>query len=107
MKPGDWQAAWADYRRRRQQVWMAQLGGFSILAMGTAFLNGQSASEPRFLALCGACAAGIVITRIRLAVFRCPNCGRAFITAWRINVPFRNRCRHCRIEIGGEPGTPA
>jgi hypothetical protein len=104
---GDWQAAWANYRRRRIQAWTVSLVVLAVLA-GLLWLRERVPGlHDRLLLIFVASVSASCITSIRWAMFRCPRCGNPFNTVWRRSDPFRNRCRKCDLRVGEDPSKPA
>jgi antibiotic biosynthesis monooxygenase (ABM) superfamily enzyme len=88
-------AAWADYRRRRQffGVW---LGGFPV-AIAIVKLLPPKPGEFVFSILSVLLIAAFVVVAIRLLFFRCPRCGNTFFLDCLRRDLFSRRCIHCGL----------
>lgn len=106
LKPGHaYFAAWAEYRRRRRDAWLALVALFPAPVLAAFLVSpicwALNSGAPAFIAaVVGALAWFIVncIVRFRYFWWPCPRCHRPFFQALWIHWPFANRCLNCGLE---------
>ena len=95
-----WTAAWRDYRRRRNLLFAAWIGGwFGIMLtiwLGVPFITWIAAAAWMTTSL---------VTGIRLYGFPCPRCAKTFLSRhWVLNSgPQRQACVWCGLRKWAVP----
>jgi len=96
---GDYDAAWRNYRSRRNQFLFLLLGLLPVLTFVGYVTRSLHALWP-FTSIVGASwLVLLIIARSRLSEWPCPRCGKPFFTrAWfSFSDPFVRRCFHCGL----------
>ena len=97
LKPGhSYFAAWRDYRRLKNLVWIAA-GGF-LLALVVAFVSRfvVTSEAPAFLVALASMLVAFV-AHVRYMMWPCPRCHRRFFRSWYWS-PLADKCLHCGLE---------
>jgi hypothetical protein len=88
---------WDDYRWRRG-LWVVSFLGFIPFTL-LVMLIVASLTNAQWPLLVAALVwqAFFLFATIRLSLFPCPRCGRAFAASWWYHNPLTPRCVHCRL----------
>jgi hypothetical protein len=87
---------WDDYRRRRRLWWYSVLGFVPVMA-GAVLVAPSARARWTVPAIALGWVACYVIASVRLGVFPCPRCRKAFAGAWWAHNPFVGRCVRCGL----------
>ena len=99
---GDYEMAWQDYKKRRNQFLFLLIGWFPMMAacgyVIRALFHGYRPATV-FVILNIAWIVLLIISGSRLTEWRCPCCEQPFFTTWLwcFNDPFVRVCVHCRL----------
>ncbi|ABS63771.1 hypothetical protein Plav_2157 [Parvibaculum lavamentivorans DS-1] len=107
----DYEAAWADMRRRRLillAVFAGYLPGVVLLSLiATAVLNafGAALGENLFFVIGISWMGAFLAVGIWYSWFRCPRCNNQFFMTWWCGNPLARKCLHCGLPRGAPSPT--
>ena len=93
----DYSRQWSTFRRWRNLGIVAVVTFIPLLTIVGLFVRRFHWPDSAFLVMALLDVAFVTVTWTRLALFRCPRCGKPFFTTTWYRNPFARKCVHCGL----------
>jgi hypothetical protein len=93
----DYSQQWSKFRKLRNWGLLALVAFIPWLTLVGLAVQRFLWPDGVFLAVSLLCVAGLTVPWTRLALFRCPRCGKRFFTTMWYRNPFARKCVHCGL----------